>query len=451
MNPPAEVPQLAVLAGDADPLGFAERTVWTDRMLETLRKGGPEGGKWYWLHDKVFCPDTLRTAFARVEEKDGAPGVDHVTVEQFAERLDEEIERVCQAWQAESFVPQAIRRTYIDKPGSHEQRPLGIPTVRDRMVQTALKLVLEPIFEMTFHDSSYGFRPGRSTKDALTVVERGLHAGKTWVVDADLRKYFDSIPHGALLAKVQQRVTDRRILGLLEQYLRAGILEDGTWTLSEEGSPQGGVISPLLANIYLNDFDHHLAESGWTVVRYADDFVVLCTSEEDAQAALSAVQAWVSAAGLILHPEKTRVVDLGTPGNHIDFLGVRFKRIQTKGGERKLLRLCAAKSHRKVKDTIRRLTPRTPGCSLETTINFLNRSLRGWFGYFRSLHRSVHRELDQLIRRRLRAILCRFAGYSSWGGNWATVRWPNAFFHHHGLFSLEATHEEFLQSHWGNR
>ena len=202
VNPLAEVPAEAVPSSEADPLGFVDRQVWTERMLEALRKGGPEGGRWYWLHDKVFCERTLRAAYALVAANKGAPGVDGVTVEAFGERLDEEISRLLASWKADTFCPQAIRRKWIPKPGSDEQRPLGIPTVRDRVVQAALRLVLEPIFEMDFHASSHGFRPGRKAQDALSAVVAGLKDGNVWVVDADLQTYFDTIPHASLLAKV---------------------------------------------------------------------------------------------------------------------------------------------------------------------------------------------------------------------------------------------------------
>ena len=176
-------------------------------------------------------------------------------------------------WKAERFRPQSVRRVWIPKPGSDEQRPLGIPTVRDRVVQAALRLVLEPIFERDFHTRSHGFRPGRKAHDALAEVVCGLQAGNLWVIDADLKGSFDSIPHGPLLKAVQRRVTDRRILGLIGQYLQAGIMECGQLTQPVSGSPQGGVISPLLANISLNDLDHQMAQQGWQMTRYADDCV----------------------------------------------------------------------------------------------------------------------------------------------------------------------------------
>jgi len=445
VNRPEEVPAGAVLPGEADPLRFADRQVWTDRMLEALRKGGPDGGRWYWLHDKVFNARTLRVAYARVAANGGAPGVDGVTVEEFGDRLEEEIARLLAAWKADTFRPQAIRRKWIPKPGSDEQRPLGIPTVRDRVVQTALRLVLEPIFEMDFHASSHGFRPGRKAQDALTAVVTGLKDGQVWVVDADLKKCFDTIPHGPLLKAVHRRVTDRRILGLIAQFLQAGIMEEGVITEPDGGTPQGGAISPLLANIYLNDLDHLMAGQGRTMVRYADDFVILCRSAGDAQAALAEVERWTAQAGLQLHPTKTKVVDLGQPGNFIDFLGFRLQRHIDKTGHSHILRLVRPSSLARITETIRVLTKRTNGTSLPEIIGGLNQVLRGWVGYFRSAHQSIHHRLDQSTRRRLRAILAKRRGVPNWGGGRGHNRWPNAYFAKLGLVSLKEASSGPLQ------
>lgn len=432
--------------GAADPQGYANRQVWTDRMLEALRNGGPRGGRWYWLHDKVFAERTLRVAYAQVAANGGAPGVDGVTVEAYGERLDEEIARLLADWKSERFRPQSVRRVWIPKPGSDEQRPLGIPTVRDRVVQAALRLVLEPIFEMDFHASSHGFRPGRKAQGALTEALRCLHEGKVWVVDADLKGYFDSIPHGPLIQAVKRRVTDRRILALLESYLKAGILENGCITEPESGSPQGGVISPLLANIYLNDFDHLMAQKGWQMIRYADDFVIMCTCHEDAQRALAEVQSWTSHAGLALHPTKTRIVNLGEDGNHIDFLGFRLTRHTSRKGKSRILRLVRPKSLAKLHEAIRQRTRRTHGDALPRIIGSLNVVMRGWFAYFRSAHASIHDRIDQTVRRRLRAILSKRRGPPNWGGGRGHNRWPNSYFAEHGLFSLVDAHERLLQS-----
>jgi RNA-directed DNA polymerase len=243
--------------------------VWTERMLTTLEQG-VRGGKWHTLIDKVYALPTLRAAFARVKANRGAPGVDQVTVAMYEQRLDANLAQVSAALRDGTYRPQPIRRTWIPK-GPHERRPLGIPTVRDRVVQTALRLVLEPIFEVTFAPHSYGFRPQRSAKDALRRVVTLLRAGYSHVVDADLQTYFDGIPHAPLRARVQSKVSDRRVLALVDAFLHQPIFEGvAQWTV-DEGTPQGAVISPLLANLYLDPLDHAMATAGFEMVRYADD------------------------------------------------------------------------------------------------------------------------------------------------------------------------------------
>jgi RNA-directed DNA polymerase len=445
---PAEVPERAVLPGEADPYGWVERAVWTERMLDALRRGGPEGGRWYWLHDKVFGERTLRAAFARVARNGGAPGVDGTTVEAFGSRLDEEIARLCRAWKAGTYRPQALRQVWIPKPGTDEQRPLGIPTVRDRVVQAALVLVLEPIFESTFSEHSHGFRPGRSAHGALAAVLGHLEAGKVWVVDADLKAYFDSIPHERLLAVVRRKVTDRRVLELIGAFLKAGVLKGMEETPPEAGTPQGGVISPLLANIYLNHLDHLVAQMGMAMVRYADDFVLPCRTREEAERALALVQEWTAQAGLTLHPIKTRLVDLGEPGSYLDFLGYRLQRHTDRRGRNRILRRVRPKSLTQIKDAIRTQTPRKSGESLDAQITRLNRVLRGWFAYFRSVTQPTHAALDKMARRRLRSMLCKRIGWSMpWERGEAQKRWSKSFFAEQGLFSLEAAHAQFVQAH----
>jgi RNA-directed DNA polymerase len=445
---PAEVPGRAVLPGEADPYGWLERAVWTERMMDALRRGGPEGGRWYWLHDKVFAEKTLRAAFARVERNGGAPGVDGMTVEAFGNRLDEEIARLRSAWLAGRYRPQAIRRTWIPKPGTKDQRPLGIPTVRDRVVQAALVLVLEPIFEGTFSEHSHGFRPGHSAHGALKAVLGHLQAGRVWVVDADLQGYFDSIPHGRLLAVVRRKVTDRRVLDLIGKFLKAGVVMGTELIEPEAGTPQGGVLSPLLANIYLNDLDHLMAQTGMAMERYADDFVIHCRTREEAERALATVQEWTARAGLSLHPSKTRLVDLGQPGAHLDFLGYRLLRHTDRKGKERILRLVRPKSLDRIKDAIRAHTPRKSGESLAMQIARLNPVVRGWFLYFRSVPQPTHAALDKMIRRRLRSMLCKRIGWSMpWERGEAQKRWPKTFFAEHGLFSLEEAHAKFIHAH----
>jgi len=442
---------LATPTGEADPYGWVERSVWTERMVGCLRQGGPEGGKWYSLHDKVFATKTLEAGFARVFANHGAPGVDGVTVEALEERLGNEIQRLQAAWKAGTYQPDAVKRVWIPKPGSTEQRPLGIPTVRDRVVQAALRLVLEPIFENDFCAHSYGFRPGRSAQQAAGAVLDHLKAGRLVVVDADLKAYFDSIPHERLLEAVRRRVTDGRVLDLIGLFLKAGVMEERRVITPETGTPQGGVISPLLANIYLDALDQRMAKAGRAMVRYADDFVILCRTTEEAAQALAEVQAWTAEAGLILHPTKTRTVDLGMPGAWFDFLGYRFKRYDLPDGTLRILRLVRDKSLDRAKDAIRAATPRNAGDAMEVIILQVNRWARGWFGYFRSVHWTVHQALDGMLRRRLRSILSRRHGRVRWGRGLAHQIWPNAYFDRLELFSLERAHDGYLAAHGGHR
>jgi RNA-directed DNA polymerase len=228
----------------------AEPAVWTTRMLAALARG-VVGGKWHSLIDKVYSEATLRAAFAAVSSNDGAAGVDHVGIEQYARNLDTNLARLSEALRAGTYRPQAIRRHYIPKPGSQEKRPLGIPTVQDRVAQTALRMVLEPIFERDFAAQSYGFRPGRGCKDALRRVDELLRTGHVHVVDADLKSYFDTIPKDRLLAEVGRKVADGRVLGLVRAFLDQSVLDGDQDWIPEQGTPQGAVISPLLSNIYL--------------------------------------------------------------------------------------------------------------------------------------------------------------------------------------------------------
>ena len=257
-------------------------------MLTAL-EAGVKGGKWYSLIDKLHSEATLRAAFAQVKANRGAAGVDHVKVEQYAKDEDANLRRLSEELRTASYRPQQIRRHYIPKPGSQEMRPLGIPTVRDRVVQTALRMVLEPIYEKDFAAHSYGFRPGRGCKDALRRVAGLLAAGYVHIVDADLKSYFDTIPKDRLKALIGQKVSDGRILALIASFLEQGVLDGAREWTPEQGTPQGAVVSPLLSNIYLDPLDHLMAGRGFEMVRYADDFVVMCRSKEDAAAALAVV------------------------------------------------------------------------------------------------------------------------------------------------------------------
>jgi RNA-directed DNA polymerase len=410
---------------------WVEAAVWTERMLAALDTG-VKGGKWFRLIDKVFSRRNLAAGFARVQANGGAAGIDHVSVDHYATHLERHLENLEAALRQGTYRPQAVRRVYIPKPDG-TQRPLGIPTVQDRVVQAALRQVLEPIFERDFADQSYGFRPGRSCKDALRRVDALLQDGYVHVVDADLKSYFDTIPHERLMERIRSRVADGRVLQLLESFLAQGVL-DGLceWT-PDEGTPQGAVISPLLANIYLDPLDHLLAAAGLAMVRYADDFVILCRTPEEAQRALALVQQWTVDNGLNLHPTKTRLVDVRQDG--FDFLGYHFQRTQT--GIRHWPR---QKSLHKLKDTLRAKTKRTNGRSLSCTIADVNRVLRGWFGYFKHSYRTTFASLDGWVRMRLRSILRKRRGGRGRGRGADHQRWPNAFFAEQGLYSLAAAH-----------
>ena len=413
---------------------WVEPKIWTERMLTALEQG-VKGGQWFSLIDKIYPESTLNAAFDQVAANKGAAGVDHVTVEMFKKRLDATLTNLSEDLRSGRYRPQQIRRHYIPKLGSNEKRPLGIPTVRDRVVQTAVLNALEPIFERDFAEHSYGFRPGRGCKDALRRVDQLLKSGHTYIVDADLKSYFDTIPHDRLMALVAKKVSDGRVLSLIESFLKQGVL-DGLreWT-PEEGSPQGACISPLLSNIYLDPLDHLMAQHGFEMVRYADDFVILCRNPEDAARALALVQQWTAEAGLKLHPEKTRIVDAQNAA--FDFLGYRFDRGR---------RYPRPKSMQKLKDAIRAKTKRTSGESLTKIINDLTSRLRGWFEYFKHSHRYTFSGLDSWIRMRLRSLLRKRLGKSGRGRGRDHQRWPNQFFAERGLYSLKAAHELARQS-----
>jgi RNA-directed DNA polymerase len=403
-------------------------------MLTALEQG-VKGDCWFSLMDKVYSERNLRAAFAKAAANEGAPGVDHVTVKQFERDVDLRVERLHEELRTGMYRPQAIRRVNIPKPGSRETRPLGIPTVRDRVVQGAVRHAIEPIFEREFAEHSYGFRPRRGCKDALYRVDRLLSEGYVHVVDVDLKSYFDTIPHDRLMSLVRERIADSKVLTLMESFLKADIM-DGLreWT-PEAGAPQGAVLSPLLSNIYLNPLDHHMAQEGFEMIRYADDMVILCRTEEEARQALVRIQQWTTDAGLTLHPTKTRLVDARTEG--FDFLGYHF---------RGRLRLPREKSEKKFKDTVRDKTKRNNGHSLTTIVADLNPTLRGWFAYFRHSHWSVFRELDGWIRRRLRSILRKRLGLRGLSRGRDHQRWPDQFFARQGLYSLKAAHAKACQS-----
>ena len=405
---------------------WTEASVWTERMLATLERG-VKGGKWYSLIDKVWSQNNLTSAMEQVCRKKGSAGVDGQSTEAFRRNSVSILPFIQKQLQNGEYQPKPVKRQWIEKLGSKELRPLGIPTVRDRTVQTAVRNVVEPIFEHGFAEHSYGFRPGRGAKDALRRVDQLLKSGKTWVVDADLKGYFDSIPQDQLMEALRHKISDGMVLELIQRFLRQGVMESAKkWTPTEQGTPQGAVISPLLANIYLDPLDHLMASQGMDMVRYADDFVVICASEKEARQALEQIQKWVASVGLVLHPTKTRIVDASQKGG-FDFLGYHFERG---------MRWPRQKSQEKLKEAIREKTPRNSGQSLSQIVANVNRTLCGWYGYFKQSQRGAFGGLDSWIRERMRAILRRRLGKKGWIRPRENRLWPNAYFTNLGLFSM---------------
>jgi RNA-directed DNA polymerase len=415
---------------------WVEASVWNERMLAAL-ENGVKGGRWFSLIDKVYRAETLRAAWQKVKANAGAAGVDGQSVERFAARAEMYLEELSTALKRGTYRPQPVRRVEIPK-GGGKFRPLGIPVVKDRIVQTALKFVLEPIFEREFLKMSYGFRPGRGCKDALREVEGLLREGYSFVVDADLKSYFDTIPHARLLERVEEKVSDGRVLELIEAFLKQDIVKEMERWTPTGGTPQGAVISPLLANLYLHPLDCHMKQKGYRMVRYADDFVVLCQTAETAQAALKEVRSWVEQNGLSLNVDKTHVGDCRQPGQGFEFLGYRFE-----AGRRWVRK----KSLTAFRDRLRMRTKRTRGDSLAKIVADLNPTLRGWFNYFKHAHPMTFKRMDRFVRRRLRAILRKQEKRPGRGiCRDDHQRWPNQFFAAQGLFTMEAAWKLASQS-----
>lgn len=406
-------------------------------MLDALERG-VKGGVWYSLIDKVIAKETLAASWKQVRRNKGSAGVDGITIPYFERHLEDGLERLHQELRSGVYKPEAIRRVEIPKAGSRETRPLGIPVIRDRIVQTALRSVIEPIFEADFAESSYGFRPKRSTKDALRRVQTLLEEGRTWVVDVDIQRYFDTISHELLMAEIEKKIADGRVLGLIEGYLKQDVLlTTKSYAAIEEGTPQGAVISPLLANIYLHRVDVVMEQAGYGYVRYADDCVIVCRTREEAEGALQRIHDQMASLKLTLHPEKTKLIDVTAPGG-FDFLGYHFERGK---------RYPRKKSLRKLKDTVRQWTGRSNGHSLRQLMAILNPILRGWFQYFKHSRTTTFKIVDGWVRRRLRSILRRhhrMRGIANGGDN---LRWPNAYFRQMGLFTMVEAHRQLIRSH----
>jgi RNA-directed DNA polymerase len=418
---------------------WVDREIWSERMLAALATASEKGkqAKWFSLIDKVWRDSTLQAAWQQVKSRRGAAGIDGISIARFEAQAAKYLGELAEQLKTGQYRAQAVRRVEIPKAGGGS-RPLGIPTVKDRVVQAAVKRVIEPIFESRFCQTSYGFRPGKGCKDALRAVDGWLEQGYTHVVDADLRSYFDSIPHARVLARVAERISDGRVLALIDGWLEQDIVHElERWTPTG-GTPQGAVLSPLLANIYLHPLDQHMLGRGYKMVRYADDFVVLCQSAHQAQQALAEVQQWVSDHGLELNVEKTRVGDCLQKGQGFEFLGYRFE------AGRRLVR---KKSLTKLKDAIRLRTGRTRSAPLAAIVTELNAVLRGWYQYFQHAVRTVFPMLDGFTRRRLRSLLRKREKRPGAGRCQAdTRRWPNAYFAQQGLFTMSTARQAASQS-----
>lgn len=426
-----------------DKWSFAEPAVWTPIMLQALERG-VKGGKWFSLMDKLYTHRNLEAAAKQVIANKGASGVDRITTEVFKNNLNAELEKIHNELRNGTYVPQAIRRVDIPKPGKKETRPLGIPTVRDRVVQTALRNVLEPIFERNFAEHSYGFRPKRSAKDALRRADHLLRTGNTWVVEVDFKSYFDTIPVDLLMGKIKGKISDGKVLDLIETLLQQQTLEDAQHGKTRiVGTPQGAVSSPLFANIYLDELDHFMAARGFEMTRYADDLVVQCKHEEHATAAMESIREWVAGSGLILHPTKTRIVRVSEKEG-IDFLGYHFQYSRHKPG--KLNRWPCDKSKMKWKASLRPLLKRCNGHSLPDIIVMINPILRGFFNYFKHSTELSLETSDGWIRMRLRSILRKRRNGKGCGRGSDHHRWPNAFFNDLRLFSMVGARRAYVQS-----
>ena len=394
-------------------------------MSETERKR-----KWNSLYDKIYALPNLQQAWLSVAENKGAAGVDKITVKQFSQNAEERLQRLSLDLREKTYRPAPARRVFIPKSAGGE-RPLGIPTVRDRIVQQAVRQVLEPIFEGIFSSRSHGFRPGRGCPTALDVVERAIRSGYSWVVDADISCFFDTVDHEKLLNALNEEISDGSVLRLIRYILKSGVKLPGVSESepTELGTPQGSPLSPLLANVYLHAFDKAMSQAGYGLVRYADDFVIFTKSESEAESALVACGEFLSGKlGLVLHPEKTRVVSVDAG---FEFLGFHYFRDPKKGVNCKEVRLRSVKRFR---DAIRERTPRlktqrpvkprhvtysrlSRNQRLSEQIKRLNGFLRGWHWYFKSIRsrwKVPFESFDGFTRRRVRAAITGRCGSGWW-------------------------------------
>lgn len=365
------------------------------RVVENSKKKR----KWYSLMDKLWNYQNLEQAFYDVKKNRGSHGVDKVTIKEYEVELEHNLRVLQESLRKKTYRAKPVRRVFIPK-ADGTKRPLGIPTVGDRILQAATKRILEPIFEQKFLDCSFGFRPNRSAHMAIGKIRQDLMDGYTFVIDADIKTYFDSIPHDKLINLIKEEVVDSSVLALIMQFLKSGILENGSFCESDTGSPQGGVISPLLANIYLHPLDEMMMERGHRITRYADDFVICCKSRKGAERVLrTVVKLLEGKLGLKVHPDKTKIVDnLEEP---FIFLGYVFK----KG----YFHSPSEKAVKKFKKSIKLTTKRNQTVNLEEFVKHrLNPTIRGWGRYFGiGFSKKLFQQLDSWIRRRLRMVQLR--------------------------------------------
>ena len=365
------------------------------------------------LYDKVYRKDVLWSAWIQVRNNGGGPGIDGDTIRYIEDKIgvSEFLRELQDELQAGTYRPLPVKRSWIAKPGKKEKRPLGVPVVRDRVAQTAVRLVIEPIFETNFLPCSYGFRPGRSAHEAIDEIQRSItFQGYREILDADLKSYFDSIPHGMLLKLVRRRISDPRVLALIKGWLKCGVMEEGNLQWQVSGTPQGGCISPLLSNVYLHSFDKMWqlhGPKGTKLVRYADDFVILCRG--GGHFVFRRVRQFLSRLGLTLNEEKSRLVQAS---QGFDFLGMTFRYRRTNRRATKLKYNCYRWPRRKaiesLKEKIRQRIGRRYSLSLEEIIGAINSILRGWYNYFkRSNGEPYFQRLDRFVRNRLRIFVKR--------------------------------------------